>query len=510
MNHSAPVIIKVRESLPQYSWRTEQIRQMEQQLIAAQRISIYQLMLRAGEALFLTLQHCWPKARHLWIFCGKGNNGGDGYVLARLAKQAGYSVQVAAIDEPSPGIPAEQARHDWLKAGGSCGSLQSLHGQPDVIIDALLGIGPSTTLRGDLLAWIQFINRQTSPVLAVDIPSGLHADTGMPLGGAVHATVTLTLVGLKPGLLTGMAADFTGELYFSDLKDSHSQYCDTAGVRLLDYSAVLPLLPLRARTAHKGNNGKVLLVGGGLGMPGAIRLAGEAALRAGAGLVRVFCHPDNQLLVFSGRPELMLCQRLTADALEWPDVLVAGPGLGVDEWSQQQWEKIISFQGRMVLDADGLNWLAQYPQFRANWVLTPHPGEAARLLHSTVADIQADRFAAIQELHHRYGGVVLLKGSGTLIFDGKQMAICTEGNPGMASGGMGDILSGIIAALLAQGLTLFDAACCGALLHGKAANEIAREQGERGMLASDLFFWLQKLVNPQRYQHGKNADTNTR
>jgi NAD(P)H-hydrate epimerase len=154
MNHSAPVIIKVRESLPQYSWRTEQIRQMEQQLIAAQHFSIYQLMLRAGEALFLTLQHCWPKARHLWIFCGKGNNGGDGYVLARLAKQAGYSVQVAAFDEPSPGIPAEQARYDWLKAGGSCGSLQSLHGQPDVIIDALLGIGPSTTLSGDLLAWI--------------------------------------------------------------------------------------------------------------------------------------------------------------------------------------------------------------------------------------------------------------------------------------------------------------------------------------------------------------------
>ncbi len=206
----------------------------------------------------------------------------------------------------------------------------------------------------------------------------------------------------------------------------------------------------------------------------------------------------------------MLCQRLTTDVLEWPDVLVAGPGLGFNEWGKQQWDNFISFQGRMVLDADGLNWLAQYPQSRANWVLTPHPGEAARLLHSTVADIQADRFAAIQELHHRYGGVVLLKGSGTLIFDGKQMAICTEGNPGMASGGMGDILSGIIAALLAQGLMLFDAACCGALLHGKAANEIASEQGERGMLASDLFFWLQKLVNPQRYQHGKNADTNTR
>lgn len=238
-------------------------------------------------------------------------------------------------------------------------------------------------------------------------------------------------------------------------------------------------------------------------MPGAIRLAGEAALRTGAGLVKIFCHPENRQLVFSGRPELMFCHELAADTLCWPDVLVAGPGLGLDEWGQQQWQHLLSYHGKMVVDADALNWLAQEPQVRHNWVLTPHPGEAARLLQCTSADVQSDRFAAVQELQHRYGGVVLLKGFGTLISDGKQIAICTEGNPGMASGGMGDVLSGIIAALLAQGLPLYDAACCGALLHGKAANEIAKEHGERGMLASDLFFWLQKLANPQRYQHGK-------
>ena len=163
----------------------------------------------------------------------------------------------------------------------------------------------------------------------------------------------------------------------------------------------------------------------------------------------------------------------------------------------------------MIVDADALNHLALHPQKRNNWVLTPHPGEAARLLQCSASDIQSDRFAAVQEVQHRYGGVVLLKGSGTLIFDGRQMAICTEGNPGMASGGMGDVLSGIIAALLGQGLSLFDAACCGAVLHGKAADMIAEQHGERGMLASDLFFWLPKLANPQRYQHGKYADTNT-
>lgn len=478
-------------------------------MIAAQNISMYQLMQRAGDALFQAVRQRWPKARHLWVFCGKGNNGGDGYVVARLARQAGYRVEVIALGKPAPDIPAEQAKQDWLKAGGTCCGLSAVHGKPDLIIDALLGIGPSTLLRGELLAWIQFINRQNVPVLSVDIPSGLNADTGMPLGGSVHAAVTLTLVGLKCGLLTGQAGDYTGHIYLSDLKDDATNYCDTGGIQVLDYSRVSSWLSPRKRTAHKGDCGKVLLVGGGPGMPGAIRLAGEASLRTGAGLVKVLCHPENRQLVFGGRPELMLCHELTNQNLQWPDVLVAGPGLGMEEWSRQQWQSVADFPGQMVVDADGLNWLAQNHRIQKNRVLTPHPGEAARLLQCSVADVQNDRFATIQELQHRYGGVILLKGFGTLIYDGRQMAICTEGNPGMASGGMGDVLSGIIAALLAQGLSLFDATCCGALLHGKAANEVAKVRGERGMLASDLFFWLQKLANPQGYQHGNDADSNT-
>ncbi|WP_051448950.1 bifunctional ADP-dependent NAD(P)H-hydrate dehydratase/NAD(P)H-hydrate epimerase [Tolumonas lignilytica] len=509
MNHSAPVITNICDSLPHYSWRTEQIRLMEQQLIATQHLSMYQLMQRAGEALLQMVRSGWPAARALWIFCGKGNNGGDGYVLAKLARNAGYQVVVVAFDEPVPGIPAEEARRDWLKSGGHCTELNALTGKPDLIVDALLGIGPSTPLRSELLAWIQFINRQAVPILSVDIPSGLHADTGMPLGGAIHAATTLSFVGLKCGLLTGLAADYIGKLYLADLKNEHTDYCDSGGIQVMNYDYLYHWLPSRARTAHKGDCGKVLLAGGGPGMPGAIRLAGEAALRSGAGLVRVFCHPDNRSLVFNGRPELMLCLALDPQALAWPDVLITGPGLGTDEWGQTVWQSLLSYNGHWVVDADGLNLLALTTQKRQNWILTPHPGEAARLLRCTIDDIQNDRFAAIQELQHRYGGVILLKGPGTLIYDGKQMAICTEGNPGMASGGMGDVLSGIIAALLAQGLSLFQAACCGALLHGKAANEVAKASGERGMLASDLFFWVQRLANPQRYQHGKNADTNT-
>lgn len=511
MDQNAPVITKICDSLPHYSWCSEQIRLMEQQLVSSHKITLYQLMQQAGEAVFHVIKTCWPAVRHLWIFCGKGNNGGDGYVVAKLAKRAGYKVDLFSFDEPPPGIPAEQAKHDWLNDGGTCQKLSSTQGQPDLIIDALLGIGPSTRLRGELLAWIQFINRQQAPILSVDIPSGLNADTGMPLGGAVNAAMTVTLIALKRGLLTGLAADHVGEILLAPLQNKPTQANELSGCKLLNYGAISPLLPPRRRTAHKGDCGKILLAGGGPGMPGAIRLAAEAALRTGAGLVKVFCHPENRPLVFAGRPELMFGRDLSGELIDWADVVVAGPGLGQEAWGLQQWQTLLADAhcDHMIVDADALNHLALHPQKRNNWVLTPHPGEAARLLQCSASDIQSDRFAAVQEVQHRYGGVVLLKGSGTLIFDGRQMAICTEGNPGMASGGMGDVLSGIIAALLGQGLSLFDAACCGAVLHGKAADMIAEQHGERGMLASDLFFWLPKLANPQRYQHGKYADTNT-
>ena len=299
--------------------------------------------------------------------------------------------------------------------------------------------------------------------------------------------------------MTGLAADYTGELLLAPLGYERLSHSHSA-VDIVSYDAVTLLLRPRARTTHKGQCGKTLLVGGNIGMPGAIKLASEAALRTGSGLVKVFCHESNQMMVFVGRPELMLAQELSS-SLAWADVIAMGPGLGLDDWSRSIFTEVIQTDKKMVLDADALTLLADAPVKRSNWILTPHPGEAARLLNCQISDIQRDRFAAVHELQHRFGGVILLKGSGTLVCDGKRLAICTEGNPGMASGGMGDVLSGIIASLLGQGLNLYDAAFSGALIHGRAANIHADKCGERGMLASDLINCLQILVNPQRYKN---------
>jgi hydroxyethylthiazole kinase-like uncharacterized protein yjeF len=492
MNEVKSDVINVRDSLPQPVWRTEAIRQMEQQIVASQHITMYQLMERAGVALFQTLQSRWPSARTIWILCGKGNNGGDGYVVARLARQHGFQVKVAALDVPAPGITAELAYRDWLKCGGTCLALQ------DLTVDALLGIGPSTPLRGELPAWIQFINRNPAPVLCVDVPSGLNAENGHPLGCAVHATLTVTMLGLKYGLVTGLSASYVGKLQIASLgRTVWPEHAALQQVDALDYSQIRSLLPPRDPCAHKGNHGKLLIIAGGRGMPGAAHLATDAALRTGSGLVKVCCDPANQAMIFMGRPELMFSQNIDVD-LVWSSTIVIGPGLGTDDWAQTLWQKTQTCDQPMVVDADALTLLAQQPRKSHHWVLTPHPGEAARLLHCTVADIEADRYTAVSRLQQQYGGVVLLKGPGTLVCDGRHTIVCLEGNPGMASGGMGDVLSGVIGGLLAQGLPLFQAAYAGALIHGKAGNCVAELNGERGMLASDLGQYLQKLVNPSR------------
>ncbi len=465
-------------------------------MLASQGGDLYGLMERAGQAVFIALRQRWPQARLLWIFCGRGNNGGDGYVVARLARAAGYQVKVVALGEPAREQPAWQARRDWLAGGGGETPLTALQGEPDVAVDALLGSGPSTTLTGEVLAHVEFINRLAAPVLAVDVPTGLQADSGCLLGAAVKASLTLCLIGLKPGLVTGAAAEQVGELQLATLDGEPDLNEGGAPVGWAHtYASVCARLRPRARTSHKGDCGRVLLVGGGPGMPGAIRLAGEACLRSGAGLVRVSCHADNRLAVALGRPELMLGGELDAVAQAWARVRVLGPGLGQCVWAEAQWQAVMAQPGPLVLDADGLNRLARAPRRRQEWILTPHPGEAARLLGWTSEQVEADRYAAVRALQQRYGGVVVLKGAGSLIYDGERLSVCREGNPGMASGGMGDLLSGIIAGLWAQGVSGYEAALIGACLHGEAADRAALA-GERGLLASDLLPWIQTLCNP--------------
>jgi NAD(P)H-hydrate epimerase len=371
-----------------------------------------------------------------------------------------------------------------------------------VIVDAMLGTGLGGEVRDAYREAIEAVNVSGAPVLAVDIPSGLCSDTGRVLGAAVRADLTVTFIGLKRGLFTQAAADHVGAIYFSDLAVPPEIYAQVESrCSRLELEALLERLPERPATAHKGLYGTVLVVGGDYGMAGAAAMAAEAALRCGTGLVRVATRPEHVAALVARVPEAMPqgveSGEDFAPLLEAADVLVVGPGLGQSAWSEHLLQRALASGKPMVLDADGLNLLADgragAAQAQENRVLTPHPGEAARLLDSTTGDVQADRFAAVAALQQRYGGAVVLKGNGSLIADGNEVLLSDYGNPGMASGGMGDVLSGVIGALLAQGLPAVEAAALGVCLHGAAA-DLAAEDGQRGLVATDLMPHLRALL----------------
>lgn len=474
---------------------------LERQAADAHGLSLYALMERAGEAVWLIASRRFPAAQHWLILCGPGNNGGDGYVIARLALMAGKQVTVLA-SEDQQALPeeAQQARQAW-RAVGDVQSIDTAWPTTyDIVIDALLGNGLNRAPSVALAAVIEQVNQSPAPVVAVDVPSGLSAANGAIPGACIQAALTVSLIALRPGLLTGKARDVVGTLQVATLGLHAWLEKRTAPWQRIDAAQLINWLPARRATSHKGDHGKLLLVGGAAGTAGAIRLAGEAALRSGAGLVRVLTHSSNVAPMLTARPELMV-DELGRDrldqALAWADIVVVGPGLGQEKEAQQALEQIENTQKPMLWDADALNLLAFRPQKRQNRVITPHPGEAARLLNLKVSDIESDRLHAAQLLARRYGGVVVLKGAGTLIVsEAGEQAIADVGNAGMASGGMGDVLSGIIGSLMAQGLALFTAASAGCVVHGAAADQLARHHGMRGMLASDLFSEIRQLVNP--------------
>jgi NAD(P)H-hydrate epimerase len=373
----------------------------------------------------------------------------------------------------------------------------------DVIVDAIFGVGLSRPVDGVAAEAIAAINHSDARVLALDIPSGLHADTGEILGDAVRAERTVTFLGLKLGFYLGEGPNCVGVVMFDalELPAQALAYVEATALRI-DEPEVAELLPPRRRTAHKGQQGSVLVIGGNIGMPGAARMAGEAALRAGAGLVTIATRNENVAAIVGARPELMCrgvnsAEELTA-LIARADVLALGPGLGQDEWAQAMFETALAKDRRVVVDADALSLLAQSPRKNAHWILTPHPGEAARLIGKTTAEVQHDRLGAAREIAARYGGTVVLKGAGTLVLGDEGLpAICDRGNPGMASAGMGDVLTGVIAGIVAQKAELAAAARVGVLVHALAGDMAAR-RGERGLLATDLLAYLPTCVNPHQ------------
>ncbi|MGR9014734.1 MAG: NAD(P)H-hydrate dehydratase, partial [Gammaproteobacteria bacterium] len=421
-----------------------------------------------------------------------------GYVIAKLALDAGLEVCVYAVSETEKlNGDALTAYRQYSQADGKVLPYQA--GQSvnaDVLVDALLGTGLDRPVTGLYADAIQAINAHSAPVIAVDIPSGLNADTGNVMGCAVKAACTMTFIGLKQGLLTGQAAEYCGEIGYADLGVPDEVFVE---IKAAAMRVVRTPLPRRDRCAHKGSCGHVLIIGGDLGFSGAARMAGEAALRVGAGLVSIATRAEHSGVMNLGRPELMCHGAETVERLSVllakAGVIVVGPGLGQSAWAISLFNAAIASGKPMVVDADGVNLLAKAPVVKSNWILTPHPGEAARLLNCTTSDIQQDRFAAAASIQANYGGVAILKGAGTLIAFEHQLAVANTGNPGMASGGMGDVLAGVIAGLLAQGLSLPDAAQQGVYNHGLAADMAAAKDGERGLLASDLMPYLRQLVN---------------
>ncbi|MBI3774043.1 MAG: NAD(P)H-hydrate dehydratase [Gammaproteobacteria bacterium] len=488
--------------LPVNLYRAAQVRALDRIAIAEFKLPGATLMERAGAACFAQLTARWPAARSVGVLCGAGNNGGDGFVIARLAYAAGVRVSVLQVGERDKIHGDALTALQRLEAAGVPVIAWDANALPacDVWVDALLGTGLRGTVTGAWRAAIAALNASGLPVLAVDVPSGLDADTGHVWGDAVRASATVTFIGLKQGLFTGAGPGHVGVLSFDNLQIPAAVFARElpSATRIADAWTQIRL-PARQRSAHKGHFGHVAILGGDHGMSGAARLAGEAAVRAGAGLVSVATRPEHAALLSMARPELM-CHGVTTAAevrrvLERATVAALGPGLGQSAWARELFGQILDSDLPCVIDADALNLLAAEPLRRDHWVLTPHPGEAARLLNNTVAQVQRDRFAAAYALQAKYGGVVVLKGAGTLVATpDSSVYLCDAGNPGMASGGMGDVLTGVIASLLAQGLSLTDAACVGVWVHATAADRAAQD-GERGLLASDVLAHLRRHVN---------------
>ena len=486
--------------LPVELYTAAQVRELDRLAIEEQGTPSLTLMERAGADALDVLTGRYPGAGNLVVLCGGGNNAGDGYVLARLARQAGLEVRVIALVEPGrlKGDAAASAQK-YLQTG-SVETALALEGA-DIIVDALLGSGLNRPVEGSFAEAIELINAASVTVFALDIPSGLNADTGVCLGSAVRADATITFIGLKRGLFTAEGPEFCGEILFSDLGTPADIHVAVgAETRLTRHEEIMRNLPPRPRHAHKGRYGHVLVIGGDYGYQGAAILAGSAAARAGAGLVTVATRPEHARTIPLFRPELMTAavtaERDLDPLLDRVSVVAIGPGLGQSDWAISLLAKVLQTRLPLVVDADALNLLALEPLRRENWVLTPHPGEAARLLGITSTEVQTDRFAAVTSLRDRFGGTVALKGAGSLVAGATgPIRLNRTGNPGMAGGGMGDVLTGVIAGLVAQGMEPDVATVAGVYLHGYAADQCAGE-GERGMLAGDLLPVIRSLVNP--------------
>lgn len=469
-------------------YNIEQTQQLERLAIEA-GMSPVLLMKRAGWRAFLVAERVFPSIKRVYVLCGGGNNGGDGFAFAQFAHLAGWQVDVGLVVSPSQ-----------VKAGAATSMLTELVtlgikpapydtkvcAQADVIVDAMFGIGLKSSLSADALSVIASVNAFNKPVLALDVPSGLNADTGIDHGDAIKATQTITFITHKQGLISADGPDVCGVVTVDDLGinvDAYPAVRPTS--KLMDMTVPLFEAQERPKNSHKGDYGQALVIGGDTGMMGAITLTAQACAHAGAGVVRVVTRSENAPWITMKCPEVMAYgERQLLDLMGRSTVLAVGSGMVVNDWSKGLWQSLLAVNLPMIVDAGALRLLAAQPMRRDNWILTPHPGEAAALLGVTTEAVQADRLAAVVALHEKFGGVIVLKGAGTLVYDGGDAHLCDFADGAMSSSGMGDVLAGIITALVAQGLSLMQAALEGVMMHARAGEKLA--ESARVVLASAM------------------------
>lgn len=503
-------------NLPLNIYSSDSVREMDRFAIEECGVDGFELMNKAARFSFHSLLKAWPNSKNLIILCGSGNNAGDGYIVAALAQKRSLNVHI--LFASSPEKLCGDAKLAYKMSRGEnvpCSSFEQKEferlckRENTVIVDALFGTGLNNEVKGKYADIINAANNQSLPIIAIDIPSGLSANTGQAFGVSICADITATFIGLKLGLFIGAGRTYSGKIVFSalDLPSEMFQHIPVLSQRL-DISSLLQQLPSRKHDTHKGQCGHVMILGGDIGYGGAIILAASAAARMGSGLISVITQDAHRTAILSHLPEAMVhCSQNAQDIeqrLNMADVIVIGPGLGKSAWSQKLLLSALASQKPLVIDADALNLLSEHQSqlidltnFKTNnHVFTPHPGEAARLLNTDTHTIQSDRVASLTPLKEKWGGNFLLKGSGSLILTNcNKISLSPYGNSGMATGGMGDVLSGLIGGLIAQGLSASYALQLAVCLHAKAADILVNEYGERGLLASDLIPITRKLLN---------------
>ena len=484
-----------------FLYTVEQSQMIDKAIILNMSDDGYQLMQRAGQACYRHMMEYWSPKKSFTVYAGAGNNGGDAYIVAELLHSAGKQVKVVAIGDCSRLTgSAKCAYQAYINAGGTMISREdAINVDSDVIIDGILGSGLSRPLDNDLIELISSINRCDAFRFSIDVPTGINADTGCAMPIAIKSDITVTFIVRKQGLYTHDGKTFCGQLLFDDLQTDISRFNYPPSADLKSYRDYRSLFEERSCNTHKKMFGHILVIGGDYGMAGAVCLAGLSALRVGAGMVTVATRPEHARNIGISHPELMTVDVSDDNQFERvatkANVIVFGPGMIANEWGRYLLDRVIDFKLPTIADAGALRMIANKKSYFPDWILTPHPGEAADLLKISVKEVQNDRFAALEKICSQYAPSIILKGAGSLIGVNGRITICKGGNPAMSVAGMGDMLSGILGGLLGQKIAVEDALGAAVCVHNEAA-DITAEGITRGLLPSDLLPAIQQCVNP--------------